>query len=232
MSVITKPYFVLSEGEKITIPFNIVNNSGVKANNVTLVFDAFPAGISVDSTIKDVGTYTTLSRTWSIPSLEAGQTETLWVVFNTTDLSETREITGTITRAENSDYPGEYETTVAVSIQLMPVGTTFYGYTTKEQFSIYTTANGTISLPETDSGISYIITATGNVTFDLPPATNVEEGHTVVIKIIDDGGNDVTITTAGATTIEGANSEILFTGDYRKYVLKKSNGNLWIKFNN
>lgn len=228
MSLISKKYPTYLGSDAI-IPFTIVNNSTSKKTNITLVFDPLPAGISLTDVYYDLGDYDSMSKTWSISHLDPGQDETIWLVFETFDLSEERVITGTITNAENADYPGEGETTVSATIILHTAGDSFEGFATKELLSIVST-NGSYPI-ELNSGVGYIITATGNTTIELPSIGTLDDGFYINIKIVDDNSHTITVD-PGDITIEGLPSETLTTGDFRKYVLLKTNTPVWLKFNN
>jgi len=229
MSVVAKMHFVFTIGDTITIPFTVVNNGDHRVTDVTLVFDSFPSGVSYLSSVKDQGTYTTLSRTWAVGNLSVGQTETIWMTFTTLDLSIPVDITGEITNAENADYPGEAETEVAATIALHPGGTSFDGYSTKELLSIYTTISGTFNI-EDDSGVSYVLTASNNATIILPAVSSLDDGFFVNIKVVNDNSHTITVDPDGGTTIDGNSTETLTTGDFRKYVLLKTGTPRWMKF--
>lgn len=228
MALIPKQYFVYEEGATVNIPFNVVNNTTQRINSITLTFDEFPEGLEYIANFKDVGTFDIDELTWTIPSLLPGELQTIYILFNTTDLSTTQSITGQIDKAENADYPGESETDFGADVLRHPVGQSFDGYATKELLSIYSSLSSVLQ-PEAVSGVTYVITASGNCGLELPSVGAIDDGFILGVKIINDNSHTITISTNGAIQIEGNDTEVLTTGDYRKYVLCKScGGGTWL----
>jgi hypothetical protein len=69
----------------------------------------------------------------------------------------------------------------------------------------------------------------GAYTFNLPAANSVPRGWQIKIKKIDAGGNAVTVTRAGADTIEGATTAAL-AAQWNSVNLTSDGVSLWLKF--
>lgn len=233
MSLIPKSYAVLNAGETVTIPFAIVNNTAEKVSGVTLAFDSVPSQVTYVANFKDVGTFNEMTGVWEIPSLSAGQAEVLWVQFSTENLGkDSVTITGTITNAENADYPGEAETSVGAVIYLQPSGSSFEGFATKELLSIVTGAVGDYEVSP-ESGVTYVFDSpTDDVTVKLPQTGSLDSGFFIAIKVINADGKSVYVDSGIDATIDMPSNytDIItsYPNHYSKYTLYKSTSDTWM----
>lgn len=224
MAVIPKTYFVFNEGDTIRVPFRVYNDGTSAVTNGTLTFNAFPAGVTFVRAYHEVGTYTALSRTWTIPSLPAGRVETIYLEFTIDVLGDNvYSIDGGSLLILNADYPGENEDYFEVLVTKHPVGLTFQGFDSKESLSIRSNANGTYPISDSESGITNVlVSATNNVTYTLPASASVDDGFSAILKVIDDGTHVIKLDADGTDTIEGDAGVTLTSGEYIEVVLCKS----------
>lgn len=108
-------YYIKADGDSILVGVPISNNTTIGSGPVSVVFGAFGSNLTLSSTYKDVGTYTTLTRTWDNFTLKPGETQTIYLKFVVTDVDLLpATITGTITNAvDGNDGAG-----TAISITL------------------------------------------------------------------------------------------------------------------
>lgn len=109
-------YYVRDDGNTVLISVPVTNTSTTSiARNVSVVFAAFDANLTLTDTYKNVGTYTTLSRTWDGFSLQPGETQTIHLKFTVANVDILpHTITGTITNAvDGNDGAG---TAISITI--------------------------------------------------------------------------------------------------------------------
>lgn len=108
-------YTVYSDNSSVLIAVPVTNNTSSTKQDVSVVFGAFNATLTLTNTYVDVGTYTTLSRTWAGFDLEPGETQTIYLKFTVADIDLAPiTITGTITNAvDGNDGAG---TAISITI--------------------------------------------------------------------------------------------------------------------
>lgn len=121
-------YNIKSDNGSIIISVPVTNITSGIAKNVSVVFGAFNANLTLNSTAKNVGTYTTLTRTWNGFDLNPGETETIHLNVTVADVDKLPvTITGTITNAvDGNDASG-----TSISITLYKDNSTFTNKTYK-----------------------------------------------------------------------------------------------------
>lgn len=233
MSIPARIYTVLTEGDLVTIPFSVVNTSNVNVTGATVVFDAFPAGVTFVAATKDVGTYTTLTRTWALPTIKPEQVETIYLTFETVDLTSEVLINGVSTGVDNASSPGEHDTNNKAVIRLAAAsipGLSFSGWEVLKNVAAYTNS-GTQTLAAEDSGNLYVLSPSGNIEFELPSIGGNDSGMIFTFKVINANSHTITLTPANTETIDGSSDLTLSTTESVTIVSCKScagGGNRWI----
>lgn len=120
-------YTVKVDGESVLIGVPITNVTASRVEDVSVVFGAFNGNITLTNNYKDVGTYTTLTRTWDGFGLDAGETQVIYLKFTVTDVYLLPvTITGTITNAvDGNDGAG---TAISITISNEDVIDNFTSY--------------------------------------------------------------------------------------------------------
>lgn len=224
---------VEADGDKLLVPVHVCNDNAGSITNVTVTFGAFPAGITVDGFVKEVGTYTTLTRVWAIPLLGANGTATacahgyLQVTVDDITLLPA-SITATIVNAEDGNIPGENATSLIYDINIHDVSEVVNTQDTVNASFVSITGN----VPE-EKGKLYIADATGgNIILTLPALAGLEDGHLIRFFFETAGGNTLTIKGNAAENINGANTYLPAEGEYVELMAISAGGARWVKLSN
>lgn len=220
MAITSKINTVYYEGDSVKLSFRVHNASSSVVRNATLVFASFPAGLTYVANFKDVGTYTLLTRTWTIPVLQPDEVQTIYMEFEVVNFNQEWEVTATSTLVYNADYPGESETAFSNTVVKHPLGNTFEGFAIRELVSTQTTGSGSYSIAE--SGTLYVFgTASAATDWTLPALASVDAGFTGKLKVLDSNAQTVRLVAFAGDNIEGNATETLISGDYIEVVAVK-----------
>lgn len=165
-------YTVKVDGESVLIGVPITNVTSARVENVSVVFGAFNGNITLTNNYKDVGTYTTLTRTWDGFGLDAGETQVIYLKFTVTDVYLLPvTITGTITNAvDGNDGVG---TGISITISNEDVEDNFTSYSmlltqaaaaAPTSVGLSNTLGTTFTLARSSDGV-YTITANSGTPF-------------------------------------------------------------------
>lgn len=168
-------YYVKADGDSVLISVPVTNNTTQKLEDVSVVFGAFNATLTLTNTYKDVGTYTTLSRTWDGFDLEPGETQTIYLKFTVADIDLAPiTVTGTITNAvDGNDAAG-----TSISITISKEESDAKGKTYKAILNQAGTAAPTVTtliLNELSAAIVWAYTSTGVYTGTLVGAFTADK---------------------------------------------------------
>ena len=224
---------VEADGDKLLVPVHVCNDNDGSITGVTVTFDAFPAGITIDGFIKEVGTYTTLTRVWAIPLLGANGTANscahgyLQVTVDDITLLPA-SITATIVNAEDGNIPGENETALIYDINIHDTSDVVNTQDTVNASFVAVTGN----VPE-EKGTMYIVDTTGgNVILTLPALAGLQGGHLIRFYFETAGGNTLTIKGNAAENINGANTYLPAEKEFVEVMAISTGGARWIKLSN
>jgi len=230
---LTQYFKVEADGDKVLLPVHVCNDNDGSITNVTVTFDAFPAGITINGFIKEVGTYTTLTRVWAIPLLGANGTATacahgyLQVTVDDITLLPA-SITATIVNAEDGNIPGENETALIYDINIHDTSVVTNTQDTVNASFVTMTGN----VPE-EKGTMYIVDTTGgNVILTLPALPGLQTGELYRFLFETAGGNTLTIKGNAAENINGANTYLPAEGEYVELMAISAGGARWVKLSN
>ena len=230
---LTQYFKVEADGDKVLLPVHVCNDNDGSITNVTVTFGAFPAGITINGFIKEVGTYTTLTRVWAIPLLGANGTATacahgyLQVTVDDITLLPA-SITATIVNAEDGNIPGENETALIYDINIHDTSAVTNTQDTINASFVTMTGN----VPE-EKGTMYIVDTTGgNVILTLPALPGLQTGELYRFLFETAGGNTLTIKGNAAENINGANTYLPAEGEYVELMAISAGGARWVKLSN